>query len=226
MGRSRKNFLSLLENDKVGIFCAFNKDYNVFRAKIHNENLFSHLGFKDIEKCVFMDQIHSHKVIIYDENLKNLSCDGLISKEKNIALCVLSADCLPLILYHESGIIAALHSGRKGSFENILKECVDQITMQNSHLDKNKFHLFILPGICAKNYEIDGEILEFAKKEFKEFVQDDKLDLKALVKFQAQNLGIENIKDCGICSFDDESFFSYRRDKTPKRFVSVVYLKD
>ncbi|EAJ7498740.1 laccase, partial [Campylobacter jejuni] len=70
------------------------------------------------------------------------------------------------------------------------------------------------------------EILEFAKKEFKEFVQDDKLDLKALVKFQAQNLGIENIKDCGICSFDDESFFSYRRDKTPKRFVSVVYLKD
>ncbi len=69
-------------------------------------------------------------------------------------------------------------------------------------------------------------VLEFAKKEFKEFVQDNKLDLKALVKFQAQNLGIENIKDCGICSFDDESFFSYRRDKTPKRFVSVVYLKD
>ncbi|EGC5000189.1 laccase, partial [Campylobacter jejuni] len=26
MGRSRKNFLSLLENDKVGIFCAFDKD--------------------------------------------------------------------------------------------------------------------------------------------------------------------------------------------------------
>ncbi|EAJ5917858.1 laccase, partial [Campylobacter jejuni] len=123
MGRSGKNFLSLLENDKVGIFCAFDKDYNVFRAKIHNENLFSHLGFKDIEKCVFMDQIHSHKVIIYEKNLKNLSCDGLISKEKNIALCVLSADCLPLILYHENGIIAALHSGRKGSFENILKEC-------------------------------------------------------------------------------------------------------
>ncbi|EDP3088783.1 laccase, partial [Campylobacter jejuni] len=53
MGRSGKNFLSLLENDKVGIFCAFDKDYNVFRAKIYNENLFSHLGFKDIKKCVF-----------------------------------------------------------------------------------------------------------------------------------------------------------------------------
>ena len=68
-------------------------------------------------------------------------------------------------------------------------------------------------------------VLEFAKKEFKEFVQENKLDLKALVKFQAKNLGIRNIEDCGICSFDDESFFSYRRDKTLKRFVSVIYLR-
>ncbi|MFK0408730.1 laccase, partial [Campylobacter coli] len=28
-----------------------------------------------------------------------------------------------------------------------------------------------------------------------------------------------------ICSFDDKTFYSYRRDKTLKRFVSVVYLK-
>ncbi|EID8660261.1 laccase domain-containing protein, partial [Campylobacter coli] len=51
------------------------------------------------------------------------------------------------------------------------------------------------------------------------------LDLKALVKFQAQNLGIKNIIDSNICSFDDKTFYSYRRDKTLKRFVSVVYLK-
>ncbi|WP_072234860.1 polyphenol oxidase family protein [Campylobacter coli] len=225
MGRSGENCLSLLENQKVSVFCAYDKDYNIFRAKVHKENLFSHLGFKDIEKCVFMDQIHSNKVEIYDENLKNLSCDGLISIEKNTALCVLSADCLPLILWHENGIIAALHSGRKGSFENILKECVDKIYTKNPNLDMQKFHLFILPSICAKNYEIDGEILEFARVEFKDFLDERKLDLKALVKFQAQNLGIKNIIDSNICSFDDKTFYSYRRDKTLKRFVSVVYLK-
>ncbi|EAJ6635104.1 laccase [Campylobacter coli] len=225
MGRSGENCLSLLKNQKVSVFCAYDKDYNIFRAKVHKENLFSHLGFKDIEKCVFMDQIHSNKVEIYDENLKNLSCDGLISIEKNTALCVLSADCLPLILWHESGVIAALYSGRKGSFENILKECVDKIYTKNPNLDMQKFHLFILPSICAKNYEIDGEILEFARVEFKDFLDERKLDLKALVKFQAQNLGIKNIIDSNICSFDDKTFYSYRRDKTLKRFVSVVYLK-
>ncbi|CDG57135.1 COG1496: Uncharacterized conserved protein [Campylobacter coli 76339] len=225
MGRSGENYLSLLDNQKVSVFCAHDKDYNIFRAKVHKENLFSHLGFKDIEKCVFMDQIHSSKVEIYDESLENLSCDGLISIEKNTALCVLSADCLPLILWHESGIIVALHSGRKGSFENILKECVDKICAKNPNLDMQKFHLFILPSICSKNYEIDGEILEFAKVEFKDFLNERKLDLKALVKFQAQNLGIKNIIDSNICSFDDGAFYSYRRDKTSKRFVSVVYLK-
>ncbi len=225
MGRSGENYLSLLDNQKVSVFCAHDKDYNIFRAKVHKENLFSHLGFKDIEKCIFMDQIHSSKVEIYDESLENLSCDGLISIEKNTALCVLSADCLPLILWHESGITAALHSGRKGSFENILKECVDKIYTKNPNLDMQKFHLFILPSICAKNYEIDGEILEFAKVEFKDFLYERRLDLKALVKFQAQNLGIKNIVDSNICSFDDKTFYSYRRDKTSKRFVSVVYLK-
>lgn len=225
MGRSGENYLSLLDNQKASVFCAHDKDYNIFRAKVHKENLFSHLGFKDIEKCVFMDQIHSSKVEIYDESLENLSCDGLISIEKNTALCVLSADCLPLILWHESGIISALHSGRKGSFENILKECMDKICTKNPNLDMQKFHLFILPSICAKNYEIDGEILEFAKVKFKNFLNERKLDLKALVKFQAQNLGIKNIIDSNICSFDDGAFYSYRRDKTSKRFVSVVYLK-
>uniref|UniRef100_UPI0014947B9D laccase domain-containing protein n=1 Tax=Campylobacter coli TaxID=195 RepID=UPI0014947B9D len=82
-----------------------------------------------------------------------------------------------------------------------------------------------VPSICAKNYEIDGEILEFARVEFKDFLDERKLDLKALVKFQAQNLGIKNIIDSNICSFDDKTFYSYRRDKTLKRFVSVVYLK-
>ncbi|MBM0636660.1 laccase domain-containing protein [Campylobacter sp. VicNov18] len=225
MGRGRENFLSLLDDEKIGIFCAYDKDYHSFKAKIHYENIFSHLGVQGIKQCVFMDQIHSNKVKLYDQNLKNLCCDGLISKEKKIALCVLSADCLPLILYHEEGIIAALHSGRKGSFENILKVCLNKIISENPCLKLSQFHLFILPGICMKNYELSGEILEFAKRNFGSFIKGNNLDLKALVKFQAKNLGINHIQDCEICSFDNDSFFSYRRNQTSKRFASVVYLK-
>lgn len=225
MGRSGADYICVLDNEYLSVFCAFDKDYNIFRAKIHPENIFAHLGFECINRCVFMNQIHSNLVEFYDEFSTNLCCDGLISSCKNLALCVLSADCLPLLLWHENGIIAALHSGRKGSFGNILKECVNTICLKNENLDKDKFHLFIMPSICGKNYEISGEILDFARQNFTEFVKDTRLDLKALVKNQAYNLGIKNITDLGICTYEDERLYSYRLNKNPKRFASVIVLK-
>ncbi|MCR2066485.1 polyphenol oxidase family protein [Campylobacter helveticus] len=226
MGGSRKNFLSILDDEKVSIFCAYDKDYNGFRAEIWQENLFKHLGIENVKKCVFMNQIHSNKVEIYGSNFCNFSCDGLISKEKNTALCVLSADCLPLILYHKNGLIGALHSGREGCFNNILKEALVQFKTLDLTLKNEEFSLFILPSICQKNYELDGEILSYAKTHFTLFLKDNKLDLKALVKKQAKDLGIKEIKDVGICSFEDANLFSYRRNKTKNRFVSVIILKD
>ncbi|MBS4274920.1 multi-copper polyphenol oxidoreductase laccase [Campylobacter vulpis] len=226
MGRSRKNFISVLETKKVSIFCAYDKDYSEFRAKIWQENLFEHLGFEKIKKCVFMNQIHSNKVEIYDANFNNFSCDGLITKEKNIALCVLSADCLPLILYHKKGFIAALHSGREGTFKNILKEALSQFKNLDLTLKNEDFILFILPSICQKNYKLSGTILNYTQKHFAPFLRDDKLDLKTLAKEQARTLGLKNINDLEICSFEDKNLFSYRRNQTKKRFVSVIYLKE
>ncbi|MBS4234780.1 polyphenol oxidase family protein [Campylobacter vulpis] len=226
MGRSRKNFISVLETKKVSIFCAYDKDYSEFRAKIWQENLFEHLGFEKIKKCVFMNQIHSNKVEIYDANFHNFSCDGLITKEKNIVLCVLSADCLPLILYHKKGFIAALHSGREGTFKNILKEALSQFKNLDLTLKNEDFILFILPSICQKNYKLSGTILNYTQKHFAPFLRDDKLDLKTLAKEQARTLGLKNINDLEICSFEDKNLFSYRRNQTKKRFVSVIYLKE
>lgn len=234
MGGYRQNKLSLLNTDNFEAFCVYNADFMSFRAQILNQNLFSDFN-KDIKKCVFMDQVHSNKVQIYNldyENNKNLRlCDGLISDQKGLALCVLSADCLPLLLYHKNGFVMALHSGRMGCFDNILNQSI----LKAKDFCKNKFKdesftaqdftLIIGPSICAKHYEIAGEVLEFAKLHFKQFLQENHLDLKALIKHQALNLGIEDIKDCEICSFDDERFFSYRKNKTQKRFVSVIYLK-
>ncbi|TBR81537.1 laccase domain-containing protein [Campylobacter novaezeelandiae] len=226
MGRCGENFLSLLDNEQISIFCAYDKDYSSYRAKIINENLFYHLGYENIKQCIFMDQIHSNKVEIFTKDFINFSCDGVISTCKNVALCVLSADCLPLLLWHKSGIIAALHSGREGTFGNILKESINQFHFLNSDIKNEEINLFIGPSISQKNYEIKGELLSFSQKYFKDFIKNSRLDLKSIVKEQAKDLNIYNINDCNICTFDDEKFFSYRRDQTKKRFVSVIVLKD
>ncbi|HEC1751956.1 TPA: peptidoglycan editing factor PgeF, partial [Campylobacter lari] len=177
------------------------------------------------KKCVFLNQIHSNIITQYNKDF-HFNADGVISNEKNVALCILSADCLPLLLYDDKNkAIAALHSGRKGCFENILKEAV--LKMQESFNTQTKnLKLIISAGICAKNYEINGEVLNYSKEKFAPFLHKNKLDLKALVKFQAKELGVSDIFDINLCTFDDERFFSYRKDQTPKRIVSVIYLKE
>ncbi|AJC86546.1 peptidoglycan editing factor PgeF [Campylobacter sp. RM16704] len=222
MATNRQDHITLLENDFVKAFMAFDRDYNVFRAKIHG-NIFP--WENSITKCVFLDQIHSNIITHYNKDF-SFNADGVISNEKSIALCILSADCLPLLLYDdENKAIAALHSGRKGCFENILKEAV--LNMQESFNTQTKnLKLIISAGICAKNYEISGKILDYSKENFAPFLHENKLNLKALVKFQAKELGIKNIFDINLCTFDDERFFSYRKNQTTKRITSVIYLKD
>ena len=217
-----KNALYLLDSKDCAIFSLYDKDFMSCAAKVFNENLFKDYE-KDIKTCVFMKQIHSNKVLSYDEGLSFYECDGLITDKKSVALCVLSADCLPLVLWHKSGFIANLHSGRLGTFSNILREAV--FLLQEKQIPAKELNLFIAPSICAKNYELGGEVLDYAKRHFKDFLYENKLDLKAIVKDQAQKLGIENIIDSGICTFDDERFFSYRRDKDKKRFVTIAYLR-
>lgn len=224
MARSGSDFIPLLENDYFKSFIALDRDYNAFKSNILQENLFKQYS-TDIKTCVFLNQIHSNYVSLLEKDF-NMNSDGIISHSKNTALCILSADCLPLLLIDENKkIIAALHSGRKGCFTNILQEAL--FKMQKTYDCKIKdVKLIISAGICQNNYQLDGELLEFSRKNFNNFLQDDKFDLKNLVKFQAKELGIEKIFDINICTFDDDRFYSYRRNKTQKRFASVIYLKE
>ena len=56
------------------------------------------------DNLILMNQTHSNKVIVVnDENKgqKKFNSDALITKLKGIALGVLTADCVPIILYDE-----------------------------------------------------------------------------------------------------------------------------
>ncbi|MCW0247425.1 polyphenol oxidase family protein [Campylobacter lari] len=223
MATNRQDYITLLENDFAKAFVVFDKDYNIFREKIIPYSVFDF--DTNIQTCVFLNQIHSNIVSVYDDNF-NINCDGIISDKKNTALCILSADCLPLLLYDEDKkTICALHSGRKGCFENILKEAI--LKMQaNFQSNIKDINLIISAGICGLHYEINGEILKFSQEKFSEFLINNKyLDLKKMVKSQASNLGIKKIIDINICTYDDERFFSYRKNQTLKRIVSAIYLK-
>ena len=75
------------------------------------------------ENLVLMHQTHSNKVIVINKKNKNkkIIADALVTKSEGLAISVLTADCVPIILYDEiNNVIGCIHAGWKGLSQNIL----------------------------------------------------------------------------------------------------------
>ena len=78
-----------------------------------------------------MNQTHSNKVVIIDDSNKHIqriSADALVTNQKNIAISVLTADCVPILIYDEvNQIIGSIHAGWKGTIGGIIENTFNEI---------------------------------------------------------------------------------------------------
>ena len=175
------------------------------------------------DNLILMNQPHSNKVIVVnDENKgqKKFNSDALITKLKGIALGVLTADCVPIILYDEKNqIISSIHAGWKGSISGIIENTLSKFKEINSD---NKIVAIVGPCIGKASYEVGMEFHQnflneseknkifFSKKEKNKFL----FDIRGYVNNRLIINGIKNIENINIDTFkDDDNFFSYRRSK-------------
>ena len=79
---------------------------------------------------ILMNQTHSNKVIFISEknkNQKKFNSDAVITSLRNLALCVLTADCVPVLLYDENNdLIGCLHAGWKGAISGIIENTINE----------------------------------------------------------------------------------------------------
>ena len=171
------------------------------------------------DRLLLMYQTHSNKVIeINKYNFKKrIIADAMITKMKGIALGVVTADCVPIILYDlKNEIIGCIHAGWKGAYKNILKNTIMKMKKLNSN---NNIHASIGPCIGKKNYEVDlkfyKKFIMKNKKYRKYFVSRNKSKkLFNLRKFVADKLAKLKVKIDHVNhdTFAEKSkFFSYRR---------------
>ena len=107
------------------------------------------MGVKS-KDLLLMHQTHSSKVTeIKKNNLrKKIRADAMITKMKGIALGVVTADCVPIILYDSRNeIIGCIHAGWKGAYLGIIKNTIKKIKQLGS---KNKIIACIGPCIGKK----------------------------------------------------------------------------
>ena len=136
------------------------KNLSIVSQKIgfNKDNLFS------------MNQTHSNKVVVIDEsnkNIKTINADALVTKIKNITISVLTADCVPILIYEKiNHIVACVHAGWRGAINGIVENTFNQIINMNKN---NNIYVAIGPCIGLKNYEVSKEFYD-------EFIQENRIN--------------------------------------------------
>lgn len=233
-----KDFIEIdLENIKV-IFSTADKDRSFNR---HNEvgiknleSIKNDFGVLDVE---YLQQIHSDKVYIYNKeynNIRDEEGDAIITDEKNVAVGVFTADCVPIIIVNEEKeVIAAIHSGWKGTFNSIVTNTINKMK-EELYIDISKTKVYIGPHIRQCCYEVSEELKE-------RFINHTGISKEIL--FKGRNLSMEecilkdlrtvgikenNIYSLNLCTHceKDIKLHSYRgTNGTYGRLFSFVYIK-
>ena len=182
----------------------------------------SKLNIKDAS-LKLMHQTHSNRVIVVNkknEDKTRFNSDALITNVKGLGLGVLTADCVPIILYDiESGFIGCIHAGWKGLVTNIIKNTIDELKKFSV---KNKIIASVGPCIGFKSYEVEVDFYKkfvaisknnqifFSKKNDKKFL----FNIRAYANNELTKYGAYSIDNVEYDTFIDSSnFYSYRRSQ-------------
>ncbi|MCX7874639.1 MAG: peptidoglycan editing factor PgeF [Melioribacteraceae bacterium] len=184
----------------------------------------------DISQIAFQKQIHSD-IISSVENAGVIGeSDAMITTKKNLGLAISSADCTPIFIYDKNNsIIAAVHSGWRGTEQKILFKTIDKLIKEFNSEPKNLI-IYIGPSIHQKNYEVGEEVaIKFESKYLLKI--DNKIYLNVLranvdqiKKFEIPD---EQIEISPLCSFEEKNLLhSYRRDGIKSgRSLGIIAIK-
>ncbi len=176
---------------------------------------------KTSNKLILLNQIHSNKYFfIKDYKLKKnrLIGDALITNKRKIILGVLTADCVPILIFDKKlKMISAIHAGWKGAYKGIINAVVKYFIKKGS--ESKNLIAAIGPCISQKHYEVQDDFKsKFFKQSrgnkifFKKIRDKTYFSLNKYVNYQLKSLGVKKIDIVDQDTYNPKNnFFSARR---------------
>lgn len=185
----------------------------------------------------WLEQIHGVKVVHAKADGVVRTADGSYSNQRGQACLVMTADCLPILLCDKTGLqIAALHCGWRSLSQGICARGLQKFSGNPSDIVA-----YLGPAIAQPNFEVGVDVLEAFLKSARSHEHREQMsaafisahrplhffaDIYALARAELNSLRITAIYGGGYCTYaDTERFYSYRRDKTTGRMVSLIWLE-
>jgi polyphenol oxidase len=192
------------------------------------------------KKLILLNQTHSNKFHFIRNTKqfksKKLRGDALITNKKKVILGILTADCVPILVFDpDKKVIAAIHAGWKGAYKDIVKKVIKFFIKKGSK-PKNLIAA-IGPSITDKSYEV--------KKKFKQkFINKNKQNkvffkirknktyfgLNKYIYSELKKLGVKKLEIINKNTFNSKNnYFSARRsisngDNDYGRNISIIMI--
>lgn len=168
--------------------------------------------------------------------------DGLVTERENQAVWVCTADCTPVLIADvETGQVAAVHAGWRGTATRIVPQAIARLQAQGSQL--SNLRIAMGPAIAGEVYQVTEQVAAevgrsiIPQEEEIEAILSAlqalpdspilpdpqegrvRLDVRRVNELQLAQMGIsgEQVAIAPHCTYQQpDHFFSYRRDKIKK----------
>lgn len=190
-------------------------------------------------QLIFPSQTHSNHVQVVHAGTQPeqlTETDALITHTPGICICVMSADCVPILLYDPiAKAVGAIHAGWRGTVGKILTFTV-QAMQQHFGTQPSNLIAGIGPSICPQVYEVGTEVITAVEQAFdhpdlitrKNSLGKGYFNLWEANRIQLSQLGVpaDAIEVAGVCTYtESDRFFSARKSGNKAgRFAAGIML--
>jgi polyphenol oxidase len=177
------------------------------------------------DKLVMPSQVHKTRIVkVTSSTTKDelMDTDALLTSEAGICIAVMSADCVPILIYdRKNHACAAVHSGWKGTVARILEKTLAEMNKEFGTKGSD-IVAGIGPSVSQQSYEVGEEVVAAVRESFSNATEllmplpanKAKLNLWNANKAQLIDFGVpdEQIEISNLCTvLNNEYFFSARK---------------
>ncbi len=174
---------------------------------------------------VWLNQVHGMDVVDAARACPGQTADASYSLETGVVCAVMTADCLPILLYNpKTKFIAAVHGGWRGLLNGIIPAALAVAGSDSM--------AWLGPAIGPDVFEVGSDVKDaFVQKfpalqtAFKPCSEGKYLtDIFAIARWLLDKHGLNRVYGGGSCTYSQASrFFSYRRDGNTGRMATLIW---
>lgn len=172
----------------------------------------------------WMGPVHGTSIEVLDAPVALVpNVDALATTAARTPLVTLGADCVPLLLFADDVAIAA-HVGWRGFVDGMTATLLRTLTERG--IDPHTAQVLLGPSICGACYGIPEERADAVRAVSTAAITTARnggpgADIRVGLTEQWRSVGA-SVTAIGPCTFEDEHFFSHRRDGVTGRQAGVI----